>query len=199
MGIHTDLHARPAHRCTQFWQVATHAPPPRRWIPREANPKNNPSVGWSRRTDGHPKAQDFVPLGTQDGHERTWTYTKCCILVAQIDKKWCPFASHHDQARIHISNGLRMKASRGYVASQSGESWRNVIRSSCVLLACCGTIFLTSYESRKGGDMTCVRASLETPTQGCGATVHIAIPPVFASCSRHSFTQLPINRLASTS
>jgi hypothetical protein len=51
-------------------------------------------------------------------------------------------------------------ASRGEVASQSGEGYRNVTRSSFVLLPDCGTIFPTSFQSRKGGDMACVRGPL---------------------------------------
>jgi hypothetical protein len=35
-----------------------------------------------------------------------------------------------------------------------------VVRSSFVVLAGCGIIFPTSFQSRKGGDMACIRGPL---------------------------------------
>ena len=72
---------------------------------------------------------------------------------------------HYDPARIQISGRLGAMASRGHVAYQSGAGWRNVVRSGFVVLLGCGTIFRTSFQSRKGGDMACVRGPLDTLCQ----------------------------------
>jgi hypothetical protein len=48
------------------------------------------------------------------------------------------------------------------------EGRKKVTRSSFVLLADCGIIFPTSFQSRKGGDMACIRG----PLGACVATYH---------------------------
>jgi hypothetical protein len=75
----------------------------------------------------------------------------------RMDTISCPFVSDHGPARIQISKGFRAMASRGELLIQSGRGCRNVVRISLVVLAGCGTIFPTSFQSRKGGDMVCVR------------------------------------------
>jgi hypothetical protein len=52
-------------------------------------------------------------------------------------------------------------ASSSELPIQSGRGCRNLVRSSFVVLAGCGMIFPTSLQSRKGGDMACVRGPLE--------------------------------------
>ena len=117
------------------------------------------------------KADTISAKTDTNGHEWTPEVDTSYIRSpkwTRMDIISCPFVSNDGLARIQISKGLRAMAFRGQVANQSGEGCRHVVRSSLVVLAGCGIILPTSFQSRKGGDMACVRG----PFGACVAIFH---------------------------
>jgi hypothetical protein len=67
---------------------------------------------------------------------------------------------HGDPVRIQISGRLGAMASRGHAAGESSEGRRNLARGSFVVFVGYGIIRSTGFQSRKGGDMACIRGPL---------------------------------------